>query len=131
MWTLRSCKCPLSCIHYLYTEQSRDIRERLRFKSIPFILNIFLTFSLHFFPTKKRIFSLRRSPEVLYMPKASFRWEIVSSKVRNRRDVIFSFADFVGSFGGAAALLLGVNFWNVALVCLKILEKIAEILRCR
>ncbi|XP_055307141.1 sodium channel protein Nach-like [Sitodiplosis mosellana] len=68
------------------------------------------------------------SDEVLFMRKASFRWEIVSSKVRNRRDVIFSFADFIGSFGGAATLLLGVNFWHFAVVCLKILEKLAQVL---
>lgn len=69
-----------------------------------------------------------RYDDVLFRPKASFRWEIVSTKVRNRRDVIFSFADFVGSFGGAAALLLGVNIWQFAVVCLKILEKFAQIL---
>lgn len=68
-----------------------------------------------------------RSNEILFMRKASFRWEIVSSKMRNRRDVIYSFADFIGSFGGAATLLLGVNFWHFAVVCLKILEKIAQI----
>lgn len=61
------------------------------------------------------------------MPKASVRWEIVSSRMRNRRDVIFSFADFVGSFGGAAALLLGVNFWHFAVLGLKILEKLHQI----
>ncbi|XP_031616334.1 sodium channel protein Nach-like [Contarinia nasturtii] len=66
------------------------------------------------------------SNEVLFTPKVSFRWEVVSSKVRNRRDVIFSFANFVGSFGGAAALFLGVNFWHFVVICLKILEKIAQ-----
>lgn len=70
-----------------------------------------------------------RYDDVNFRPKASFKWEIISTKVRNRRDVIFTFADFVGSFGGAAALLLGVNFWHVAVVLLKIFEKIAQICR--
>lgn len=72
-----------------------------------------------------------RSDDILFKSKSSFQWEIVSTKVRNRRDVIFSFADFIVSFGGAAALLFGVNFWHFFTVCLKIMDKIAEILRRR
>lgn len=59
--------------------------------------------------------------------KAAFRLEIISSKMRHRRDVIFSFADFVGSFGGAAALFLGGNIWHLAVVCLKIGEKLIQV----
>lgn len=61
--------------------------------------------------------------EMLFAPKVTFTWEIVSTKLRNRRDVIFSFADFVGAFGGAATLLLGVNFLHIAIIALKIVKK--------
>lgn len=80
------------------------------------------------------------------MQKSSFRWEVLPAKMRNRRDILFSFADFVGncvgfaisndilsskknyfvvvSFGGAATLFLGINCFQISKIIYKILEKI-------
>lgn len=110
-------------------------RSKSKSVTIPFDILIFIIYQ----KINKRPFSCEfdsihyfcRYDDVLFRPKASIRWEIVSTKVRNRRDVIFSFADFVGSFGGAAALFLGVNFWHFAVVCLKILEKLVQLFRRR
>lgn len=125
-WTLRKCECPASCTHHSYIEQSKMIRQWCVLYAItPWVSGWSKWNNWNAFLCS----SICRSNDVLFLQKASFRWEIVSAKVRNRRDVIFSFADFIVSFSGAAALLFGVNFWHFFTVCLKIIEKIAQILR--
>lgn len=63
------------------------------------------------------------------MSKAAFRWEILPIKMRNRRDVIFSLTDAICSFGGAATLLLGVNFLQFAVIFFKLIELFIRLLR--
>lgn len=46
--------------------------------------------------------------------------------MRNRRDVLFSFSDFIGAFGGAATLFLGVNVWRFVMMKLKIIESLVR-----
>lgn len=41
-----------------------------------------------------------------FRPKSSIRWKVVPVKMRNRRDVLFSFSDFIGAFGDATSLLM-------------------------
>ncbi|XP_062550673.1 sodium channel protein Nach-like [Armigeres subalbatus] len=49
------------------------------------------------------------SPEegIPFKQKASFRWEMVQPKTRQRRDVLFTFEDLLVSFGGAISLFVG------------------------
>lgn len=44
-----------------------------------------------------------RSPEegIPFKQKASFRWEMVQPKTRQRRDVLFTFEDLLGCFFSA------------------------------
>lgn len=70
--------------------------------------------------------SLRPVQDSSFMPKSAFRWEVLPAKMRNRRDVLFSFADFIGAFGGAATLFLGVNVWRFAMIKLQIIENVTR-----
>lgn len=39
-----------------------------------------------------------------------------SIKMRMRREVLFSLTDFIGAFGGATSLFLGINVWRFAMI---------------
>ena len=47
-----------------------------------------------------------------FTQKSSFRYEVVPPRMRLKRDVLFSYEDLIVSFGGVAALFLGLNLWD-------------------
>lgn len=95
-------------------------------------------------PKSWSIHNISRSmTDLPFLQKITFRWEILPAKVRNRRDVLFSFEDFIGtcslpffyiehwnkivrtvsvSFGGAASLFLCINFYQIAKIIYKLIE---------
>lgn len=66
-----------------------------------------------------------------FRPKSIFRWAILPVKMRNRRDVLFSFTDFIGAFGGATSLFLGINVWRFIMMKLKIIENLVRIFQSK
>jgi hypothetical protein len=49
-----------------------------------------------------------------FTQKSSFRYEVIAPRLRLRRDVLFSYEDLIVSFGGVAALFLGINCWGAS-----------------
>lgn len=47
IWTLRSCKCPASCIHHSYIEQSKSLRQWSIYEGIPFKSYLFAYFPMN------------------------------------------------------------------------------------
>ncbi|KAG5669677.1 hypothetical protein PVAND_017560 [Polypedilum vanderplanki] len=51
---------------------------------------------------------------VPFASKSSFRYEVIAPRMRLKRDVLFSYEDLIVSFGGVAALFLGLDFWGLS-----------------
>lgn len=83
------CNCPKTCNHLSYTEGSFKLSTwNVDINGIPL------------------------------QQKSSFRVEVLWPRMRLRRDVLFTFADLVVSFGGAVTLFIGSNFLDAALFAL-------------
>lgn len=59
-----------------------------------------------------------------FLQKAQFRAEVVTPKMRLKREIIFSFEGMIVSFGGAATLFLGISLWQVSKSLLFLINKI-------
>lgn len=114
------CVCTKSCTELTYLEN--NLYRRVWFV----ISKSFFTF----WKTKENIF--RSVGDTQFMHKSSFRAEVIPQKVRLKRDIVFSFEDFLGlniiimhnelfisfykflvSFGGAVSLFLGCSVWKL------------------
>lgn len=73
----------------------------------------------------------RTDLDMPFRPKSIFRWKPLPVKMRNRRDVLFSFSDFIGAFGGATSLFLGINVWRFAMMKLKIIENVIKLIQSK
>lgn len=62
-----------------------------------------------------------------FLQKASFRVEVLTPKMRLKREIIFSFEEMIVSFGGAATLFLGISLWQVSRHLLFIMNKILSV----
>lgn len=58
-----------------------------------------------------------------FLQKASFRAEVVTPKMRLKREIIFSFEGMIVSFGGAATLFLGISLWQISKSLLFLINK--------
>ncbi len=64
-----------------------------------------------------------------FLQKASFRAEVVTPKMRLKREIIFSFEGMIVSFGGAATLFLGISLWQLSKSLLFIINKILGVFK--
>ncbi|KAG4069556.1 hypothetical protein HA402_006922 [Bradysia odoriphaga] len=62
-----------------------------------------------------------------FLQKASFRVEVLTPKMRLKREIIFSFEEMIVSFGGAATLFLGISLWQISKHLLFVLNKVLSV----
>ncbi|XP_065368958.1 uncharacterized protein ppk3 [Calliphora vicina] len=107
VWALHICKCPNTCIEMEYTLQT----------------------------VKKSSWGVSNMDDAgkSDVVTSSFRWDLISPKVRFRRDVVFSFEDLLVSFGGTLALFLGFSILSlihmIYALTKRILEDIYDLIR--
>ncbi|KAJ6634279.1 Sodium channel protein Nach, partial [Pseudolycoriella hygida] len=95
------CECPYSCIDLKYAENNFQQRNWFG-KRIYFYYKLIINHNF------------RIVGDLPFLQKASFRAEVVTPKMRLKREIIFSFEGMIVSFGGAATLFLGISLWQLA-----------------
>lgn len=80
---IKRCKCSKTCTDYTF---SRDSIKVMKWK---------------------------KQTDASIMQKSSIRYKIISSKIKIRREVVFKFEDMLVSFGGAAALFIGLSILDL------------------
>uniref|UniRef100_A0A1B0FV54 Putative sodium channel protein nach rhagoletis zephyria n=1 Tax=Lutzomyia longipalpis TaxID=7200 RepID=A0A1B0FV54_LUTLO len=101
--TKGTCDCPKPCLDLLYIPNSYKVESwDVGEEGIPFA------------------------------QKSTFRLEILPAKMRNRREVLFTFEDLLVSLGAATSLFIGISFYNMLHGLLLHFELVIEIIQwCR
>lgn len=98
---IKRCVCTQTCINYSFQKNSMKLSKWAKQSSVTLV------------------------------QKSSVRYEIVTGKIKMRRDVLFRFVDMLVSFGGVASFFLGISTLDVFRKFYELLETIIDYFAAR